>query len=87
MYWVRTNETTLRQVPVAYFAMCMLLQRPTVRHQQVARPYGRGAAGGARHASQRGGRFVGKLRYHKLPMLERVLFAFTACLRWSDFRD
>lgn len=37
--FVRLHEATLCRMPVAYFAACMIVQRPTPQHQRTARLY------------------------------------------------
>lgn len=88
VYWLRSNEAMLSHMPVAYFAVCMLVQRPTVRHRQVAHTYVDAVqrAAPAIHPLDIAV-FAGKLRYRNLPLLERIVFAFKARLPWGDFRD
>lgn len=88
VYWLRINEATLCHMPVAYFAVCMLVQRPTVRHRQVARTYMDAVQQAAPAIKPIDvAVFAGKLHYRNLPLLERVVFAFKARLPWGDFRD
>ena len=88
VHFVRIHEAALCHLPVAYFAMCMLLQRPTSPHRRIVATY----LDAVRHVAPRVepvdvGMFAGKLRYRNLPLLERLLFACKARLPWGDFRD
>ena len=88
VHFVRIHEAALCHLPVAYFAMCMLLQRPTSSHRRIVATY----LDAVRHVAPRVepvdvGMFAGKLRYRNLPLLERLLFACKARLPWGDFRD
>lgn len=88
VHFVRIHEAMLCQVPIAYFAVCMLLQRDTPQHRRTVATYLHAVRHVAPHVEPVDvAMFAGKLRYRNLPLLQRLLFAGKARLPWGDFRD
>jgi menaquinone-dependent protoporphyrinogen oxidase len=86
--FVRLHEATLCRMPVAYFAACMIVQRPTPQHQRTARLYVDAVQQTAPSIQPVDvGVFTGNLRYRNLPLLERIEFFFLSRLPSGDFRD
>ncbi len=86
--FVRQHQAALRKVPVAYFAVCMLLHRPTPQHRRTVEIYintVRRSAPDIKPVDV--GMFAGKLRYRNLSLLERVEFFLMSWLPSGDFRD
>lgn len=86
--FVRMHKAALCRMPVAYFAVCMLLHRPTPQHRHTVAAYLETVhALTPRISPVAVGMFAGKLRYRNLPLLERVEFLILSQLPSGDFRD
>ncbi len=86
--FVRIHEAALCRLPVAYFAVCMLLHHDTGQHRRTVATYLHAVRHVAPHVEPVDvAMFAGKLRYRNLPLLERLLFAWESRLPWGDFRD
>lgn len=88
VHFLRTYAPQLQEMPVAYFAVCMIVYRSTPQRHYVAYTYfdsARAAAPAVHPVAV--GLFAGKLRYRNLPLLERLIFLLKARLPSGDFRD
>lgn len=88
IYFVQHYEATLRQMPVAYFVVSMTMREDTPEHRQRVLEYlamVREAAPTIEPVDI--GLFAGKLDYHNLPLLDRVLFWLRERLPSGDFRN
>lgn len=86
--FVQLHEAALCRVPVAYFAACMIVQRPTRQHRRTAHAYVAAMQEIVPSVQPVDvGVFAGKLRYRNLPLLERIEFFLMSWLPPGDFRD
>lgn len=86
--FLRAFAPTLQRMPVAYFAVCMMLYRETPQRRRLVDAYMETVRRAAPQiAPVAVGSFAGKLRYRNLALMERALFFLTSRLPPGDYRD
>ncbi|MHB9032173.1 MAG: flavodoxin domain-containing protein [Anaerolineae bacterium] len=83
--WLEGHKTELQALPVAYFAVCMLLKDDTGENRAAAVKWLEPLNEIARPVST--GLFAGKIEYRKLPFFERVIVTKMVKAPEFDARD
>ena len=88
IHFVQSHQPRLSTIPVAYFALSMLIRDDTPQNRRTVMSYlepVRQAAPAVRPVSV--GLFAGRMRYRNLPLLTRLVFWVKARLPSGDYRN